>query len=130
MFRQGPIGGGGGGAFALSQDHPDDRILRVNCRSGSFVDRLIVTFVRSNGQQFVKETGGPGGGLGTPLEVPPDDAIAEVTGRAGAFVDFLEIRTRAGRVQRWGGPGGGPYTFAVPRSEHSCRLLGEVGSVR
>src|SRR5438105_4365479 len=38
MFRQGPIGGGGGGPFALSQDHPDDRIVRVNCRSGSFVE--------------------------------------------------------------------------------------------
>ena len=58
----------------------------------------------------------------------PDDAIAEVTGRAGAFVDFLEIRTRAGRVQRWGGPGGGPYTFAVPGRNILVGFWGRSGA--
>lgn len=114
MFRQGPVGGDGGGAYSLTPDHPDDRISSVNCRSGAFVDRLIVTFVRSNGQHYTKETGGNGGGLGAALDIPRDDAIAEVSGRSGSFVDFLEIRTRRGRVQRWGGPGGLPYTFLVP----------------
>lgn len=124
-------GGGGGGNFddvnVLSWLHNKTTVSAVQLRTGSRVDKLIVTY-RSTQGTWIDEHGGNGGGASNVLTLLPGQFIQRLNGRSGARVDQLNITLTDGRSVGGGGGGGSAYDWSVPNGSFVLGFSGRSGA--
>jgi hypothetical protein len=124
-------GGGGGSSFddvnVLTCLHNKTTVSALQLRTGSRVDKLIVTYKSTQGTQ-VDEHGGNGGSTGNTLTLLPGQFIQRLNGRSGARIDQLNITLTDGRSVGGGGGGGSPYDWSVPNGSFVLGFSGRSGA--
>lgn len=124
-------GGNGGGSFddvnVTSWLQNRTCISSVQLRTGSRVDKLMVTYKSTQGE-WREEHGGNGGSAGNVLTLLPGQSVKSLTGRSGSRVDQLNITLSDGRSVGGGGNGGSPYNWSVPSGSFMLGFSGRSGS--
>jgi hypothetical protein len=127
-----PQGGGGGEPFddvyIGTYLQRQTRISVLQLRTGSRVDKLIVTYTTIDGSSHTKIHGGGGGGLSNTLTLPQDTFVTKVEGRSGSEVDQLMFTISDGRSLAGGGNGGSPFSSPVPAGSVALGFSGRSGS--
>jgi hypothetical protein len=134
LTKLGSVGGGGGGPFEnLPQEAYE--IAEIRARSGLWMNSIQVFYrKRDNFGDIIvgPEFGATGpaddrGGLNDPIVMRPGEFITAIYGRAGVYIDSLQIQTNFQLYNRWGGSGGGDYSYQVSQGEEIAGFWGRYG---
>lgn len=91
LYREGPSGGIGGGAFADEPIIRGSRILQILVRSGAAIDAIqVVYLLPGGGAQVFPRHGGTGGGLSV-LNLARNERILSVGGKFGVFGGIVVV---------------------------------------
>jgi hypothetical protein len=129
----GPSGGVGGSLF---NDEPlleaGTRVVRVEIRTGEFVDSVEITHLRPDETLLDLPHHGGFGGEEQTLDLNREEHITSLDGQYGnadtSFVNSIRIRTDQGRSLAGGGPGGdGAYTYEAPQGFEIVGFFGRAG---
>jgi len=122
------VGGTGGGAFADEVTNVE-RIQSVTIyKSGSYVNRISITYQLVNGSTVTTSHGGSGG-TGSTLTLADDEYITTVEGRAGSYLDYLSIGTSHGQSISVGGSGGTAFSISPQVNRPIIGIFGRSGSL-
>lgn len=112
--------GGAGGGPNSYQLVPNEKIIGIKGRSGTYVDQIsfLTAVVYGGGDPPYLQTHGPcGGGGGTPFEIWGE--IAGFYGRSGSFLDAIGCYLSTATTRLFGGGGGAPFQDPGPVPELS-----------
>ena len=126
-YSIGPWGGGGGGYFNILPPS-GSRIYAMAIRSGSYVDRLTVWYIRSDGSIYVGGDVGGNGGSYYLQFFSGNEYIYSVAGRSGKHLDRLIIYTNY-KSFGYGGNGGSVFNAGVPAGYQFLGFWGRSGSL-
>lgn len=130
--------------LAAQNDLRNDRVAAVSCWESSFVHGIQVLastkvlLSHASLVQFIYELDGKRiegpearGAHGKPshseFALEHDEFITAVGGRGGEILDQLSVVTNKGRVKKWGGSGGAPFSFDLPDGFHVISMVGGFG---
>jgi hypothetical protein len=112
--------GGNGGGPASFQLVPNEKIIGIQGRSGTYVDQVsfLTAVVYGGGDPPYLQTHGPcGGGGGAPFQIWGE--IAGFYGRSGSYLDAIGCYLSTKTTQLYGGGGGAPFQDPGPVPELS-----------
>jgi hypothetical protein len=117
-------GGYGGRPFEPANGDPDNKIIRIEVRSGAEIDGLRVTYESG----LVEQWGGTGGTWKEPFEIEWNEELIGMAGRHGARIDSIRFVTSRGRLSPQYGGRGGTDDFEISiQNDPRYRVLGLRG---
>lgn len=122
----GPWGGSGGGAYSIYPKASTDKIYAIGVRAGSYVDGLLVWYIRTNGTLYSYSVGGTGGAFYfQPFSAT--ERITAIAGRSGSYVDRLTVYTNQ-KSFSYGGNGGSPFYAGTAAGTQILGFYGGSGA--